>query len=242
MADEAQAAHLSRFFKTGPGEYGEGDRFLGIKVPVTRSIVKEFRRQAELEDVKQLIQSPWHEVRLAGFLLLVELYDMAKRRRGKAATLPGDDPCRHITDFYLASIDHSNNWDLVDLVAPKILGDYLLTRPGERQLLHQLAGMEGQLWHQRVAMVATWTLIRDHQYDDALQLAARFITHTHDLMHKASGWMLREIGKRGGMDVLTGFLDRHAHEMPRTMLRYSIEQLPEPTRQYYLKRKQTVNN
>lgn len=237
LADEAQAAHLSRFFKTGPGEYGEGDRFLGIRAPVTRSIVKEYRRQVDLEDVSQLIASPWHEIRLAGFLLLVELYAAARRSERTRRQHPAYGSCREIVDFYLASLERGNNWDLVDMVAPKILGDYLLSRPEERSLLHQLAEMEGQLWHQRVAMVATWALIRDHEYDDALRLAARFLTHPHDLMHKASGWMLREIGKRGGSDLLTGFLDRHAAHMPRTMLRYSIEQLPEPRRQHYLRLK-----
>lgn len=233
MADPEQAAHLARFFKTAPGEYGEGDRFLGIRVPQTRAIVKGFRAQAEMADVERLIGSPWHEIRLAGFLLLVELYNAASRPRRKASGAMQPQP-RHIVDFYLSVIGRGNNWDLVDLVAPKILGDYLVTRPEERGILHELAETEGRLWHQRVAMVANWTLIRDHQYDDALRLAERFLDHPHDLMHKASGWMLREIGKRGGTGLLLAFLDRHAAQMPRTMLRYAIEQLPEPVRQHYL--------
>ena len=228
LADEQQATHLMRFFKTGPGEYGEGDRFLGLRVPQTRALVKEFRSQAGMADIPPLLDSPWHEVRLAGFLLLIELYQQAKKRRDNTMLC-------HIVDFYLSAIEHGNNWDLVDVVAPKILGDYLLDRPEERHLLYQLAAMDGRLWHQRVAMVATWTMISGGAYDDALRLAEGFLTHRHDLMHKASGWMMREIGKRGGMTYLLDFLDRHAPHMPRTMLRYAIERLSPEQRQYYMK-------
>lgn len=228
LADEKQAAHLMRFFKTGPGEYGEGDSFLGLRVPQTRALVKEFRPQADMADIPPLLDSPRHEVRLAGFLLLIELYKQAKKRRD-------DVMLCHIVDFYLSVIGRGNNWDLVDLVAPKILGAYLLDRPDERHLLYQLAAMDGRLWHQRVAMVATWTMIAGGEFDDALNLAEGFLTHRHDLMHKASGWMLREIGKRGGMARLLDFLDRHAPHMPRTMLRYAIERLSPEQRQYYMK-------
>ncbi len=221
MADPAEAAHLGRFFKTGKGEYGEGDRFLGIRVPITRSIVKEYRRQTDLEDIKPLLVSAWHEVRLAGFLLLIEIY---RKSRDK----------RFIVDFYLSVLDRGNNWDLVDMVAPKILGDWLTSHPEERGLLYELAAMEGWLWHQRVAVVTCWTIIRSHDYDDTLRLCELMLTHPHDLIHKASGWMLREVGKRGGMSEMLGFLDRNAAKMPRTMLRYSIEKLPEESRKHYL--------
>ena len=221
MGDAVQAAHLCRFFKTGKGEYGEGDRFLGIRVPATRSIVREFRQEVEIADIDRLLMSGWHEIRLAGFLLLVEI---SKRSKDK----------RPVVDYYLSVIDRGNNWDLVDLVAPKILGEWLLAHPRERSLLYELAGMDGSLWHQRVAVVACWTLIRGGEFGDTLRLAELLMGHKHDLIHKATGWMLREVGKRGGMPELLLFLDRHAARMPRTMLRYSIEKLSMEERARYM--------
>lgn len=231
-ADAGQQKILSRFFKTGPGEYGEGDRFHGVRVPEVRNAVKQYRHQSGIDDVRILIGSDYHEERLAGFLLLVEMYK-------KACKTGNQDEIRFIVDFYLSAIDRGNNWDLVDLVAPKILGEYIAANPAESYILHDLAAMEENLWHQRVAMVSTWTLIRDGKYEEALTLAEKFLPHKHDLMHKASGWMLREIGKRGGMDRLLAFLDRFAGVMPRTMLRYSIEKLPEHLRKHYMAVKQT---
>ncbi len=221
MGDAVQAAHLCRFFKTGKGEYGEGDRFLGIRVPATRSIVREFRKEVEIADIDRLLMSGWHEIRLAGFLLLVELFKRSKDKRP-------------VVDYYLSVIDRGNNWDLVDLVAPKILGEWLLAHPRERSLLYELAGMDGSLWHQRVAVVACWTLIRGGEFGDTLRLAELLMGHKHDLIHKATGWMLREVGKRGGMPELLSFLDRHAARMPRTMLRYSIEKLSMEERARYM--------
>lgn len=221
MGDAVQAAHLCRFFKTGKGEYGEGDRFLGIRVPATRSIVREFRQEVEIADIDRLLMSGWHEIRLAGFLLLVEIFKRSKDKRP-------------VVDYYLSVIDRGNNWDLVDLVAPKILGEWLLAHPRERSLLYELAGMDGSLWHQRVAVVACWTLIRGGEFGDTLRLAELLMGHKHDLIHKATGWMLREVGKRGGMPELLLFLDRHAARMPRTMLRYSIEKLSMEERARYM--------
>lgn len=228
MRDEAQAQHLMRFFKCGKGEYGEGDRFLGIKVPQTRAIVKEFRNSVELVDAVSLLASPWHEIRLAGFLLMVELYKAAKKN--------SDEKAREVVDCYLASIDRANNWDLVDLSAPYILGDRLVSHPEERDILDKLSGMEERLWHQRVAIVANWMLIRNGEFQDTFRIAERYLTHTHDLIHKATGWMLREVGKHGGEKELCAFLDRHARSMPRTVLRYAIERFPEPLRQHYMKK------
>ncbi|MDE5935285.1 MAG: DNA alkylation repair protein [Muribaculaceae bacterium] len=225
--DEAQARHLSRFFKTGPGQYGEGDCFLGVRVPETRRIVSEYKGRVSIDDVRMLTDSRYHEVRLAGFLCLIDIYNAMKRQHGD---------CRGVVDLYLSLLDRGNNWDLVDVIAPKILGDYLVTHADERGLLYELAAMEGRLWHQRVAMVSCWTLIREGEYDDALRLAEGFLNHKHDLMHKAVGWMLREVGKRGGEDELYGFLDRYAKEMPRTMLRYAIEKLSSADRARYMKR------
>lgn len=228
LANDAESAHLARFFKTGPGEYGEGDLFLGIHVPVTRAIVKEYmksrRDEIGIDTVRALTANPHHEIRLAGFLFLIEIYNRATDKRA-------------VAEEYLSLIEHGNNWDLVDLIAPKILGKYLLDRPAERHILYTLAARDGDLWHQRVAMVSCWTLICGGDYADTLRLAEHFIPHPHPLMHKASGWMLREMGKRGGLPELLGFLEVHAAEMPRTMLRYSLEKLPAEQREYYMQMK-----
>lgn len=229
MRDDAQAAHLMRFFKCGKGEYGEGDRFLGLRVPQTRTLVKEYRDRVLLDDCRELVASPWHEVRLAGFLLMVELYRQRKKRSEASA--------REVVDCYLSSIDRANNWDLVDLSAAYILGDWLVAHPQQREILDRLSDMEGKLWHQRVAMVATWMLIREGEFADTFRIAEKYLTHRHDLIHKATGWMLREVGKRGGDRALCDFLDRHASVMPRTMLRYAIEKFPEPKRRHYLAQK-----
>lgn len=232
LRNEDEARHLAHFFKTGEGQYGHGDKFLGIKVPVTRSIVKEFRAACDITDCKTLIQSEWHEIRLAGFLLLIELYSKAK----KAGDLRR---AAEIVTLYLNNLDRGNNWDLVDLVAPKILGDWLVTHPDEREELDRLASMDGFLWHQRVAIVATFALIRAGEYDDTLRIADLLLDHKHDLIHKAVGWMLREMGKRGGYNLLIGYLDRNTTQMPRTALRYAIERLPETLRRYYMQKPPT---
>lgn len=227
LANEAEAVNLMRFFKTAPGQYGEGDRFLGIRVPTTRAMVKQYRHAVDIEDVSLLLASDYHEIRLAGFLLLIELYNQAKKRKDV------DRQHEHI-QFYLANLERGNNWDLVDLVAPKLLGDWLIDRPHLRPILDRLAAQEGHLWQQRVAVVASHALIRHGQFDDTLRIIETLMHHPHDLIHKACGWMLREVGKHGGRDRLIGFLDRYASIMPRTMLRYSIEHFPHPLRVHYM--------
>lgn len=227
LRDDEQARHLMRFFKTAPGEYGEGDQFLGLRAPVTRAAVRLFRSEVAITDIEPLLASPWHEVRLCGFLLLIELY--AKARKSKSQIR-----MQQILEFYLRHLDRGNNWDLVDMVAPKILGDYLVHNPGESDILYRLAARTDNLWYQRVSIVCTWTLIRAGVYVHTLRLAELFMTHEHDLMHKATGWMLREVGKRGGKDELLDFLDNYAAVMPRTALRYAIEHLPESERRYYM--------
>lgn len=224
LADADRAAILQRFFKTGPGQYGEGDRFLGVVVPATRAVVRNHRHEAQITDVDALTASPWHEIRLAGFLMLIEIY-----RRQKT-----DDNRRAAVDFYLSILDRGNNWDLVDLVAPKILGDWIVRNPSEAAILDELAAMDGHLWHQRVAIVATMAPVRKGRHDDTLRIAGKLLDHPHDLIHKATGWLLREVGKHGGMELLLEFLDNHAAEMPRTMLRYAIERLPDTQRRHYL--------
>ena len=230
MGDEKQAAHLMRFFKCAPGEYGYGDRFLGLKVPQTRSLVKVCKSLVSVEDAVDLVKSDWHEVRLAGFLFLIELYKKAVKAKDKQTV-------ENIVNAYIDHIPYGNNWDLVDLVAPKILGEYLVDHPEKRNILDDFSKMSDSLWHQRVAIVATWTLICNGIYEDVMRISKRYLNHSHDLIHKASGWMLREMGKRGGEKELKSFLDCYAVSMPRTMLRYAIERFPEQERQYYLKEK-----
>lgn len=226
LQNDNEAENLMRFFKTGKGEYGEGDKFLGIRVPVTRSIVKEYKKMVECADILPLFDSCYHEVRLAGFLLLVELYKSAKRQRNEAMT-------EYIVDLYLSKIERGNNWDLVDLVAPKILGDRLMSNPSQRGILDELADVQS-IWHQRVAVVSNWTLIREHDFDYTFRIVKKLLYHPHDLIQKANGWMLREVGKRGGADRLKAFLEEYAPTMPRTTLRYSIERFPEQERKHYL--------
>ncbi len=230
MGDDAKAKHLMRFFKCAPGQYGFGDKFLGIKVPETRSIVKECRNLVNKEDAVDLVKSEWHEVRLAGFLFLIELFKKGEKTKSNTEI-------EEILNSYIELIPYGNNWDLVDLVAPKILGEYLILHPEKSIILDELSKRSDSLWHQRVAIVATWTLICNGMYDDTLRIAQHYLNHSHDLIHKASGWMLREVGKRGGEEELRNFLDRYATLMPRTMLRYSIERFPEQDRLYYLKLK-----
>ncbi len=228
MGNEAQSRHLMRFFKCAPGQYGYGDKFLGIKVPETRSLVKECRSLVALDDAVCLVKSEWHEVRFAGFLFIIEIYKRAVKAKSKKEI-------DEIVATYIDLITYGNNWDLVDLVAPKILGHYLVTHPEKRLILDSLSQRSDSLWHQRVAIVTTLTLICNGIYEDTLRLAHKYLNHSHDLIHKASGWMLREMGKRGGEEQLKEFLDLYAAKMPRTMLRYSIERFPEQERQYYLK-------
>lgn len=211
---------LQWFFKTGPGEYGEGDVFIGVKVPKLRALVKEFW-QADERVVRRLLNSRIHEERALALFMLVKQFE-----KGSEA-----DRAR-IYRLYLASTDRINNWDLVDLSAPNIVGGYLLTR--SRRPLYRLVRSRS-LWERRVAMLATFAFIRRGDFDDALAIAERLLGDRHDLIHKAAGWMLREIGKRDA-GVLEAFLERHAKVMPRTMLRYAIEKFPEVKRQRYLKR------
>lgn len=216
-SDEEKKVILPRFFKTGKGEYGEGDKFLGVTVPNTRKVAKEYA-SVSWEVIEALLESEWHECRLCGLLILVCKY--------KEST---EDTVR----FYLSHTKGINNWDLVDLSAPYILGRYL-TLQEDRSVLYALAASEN-IWEQRIAIVATLALIRDNQFGDTLKLAAMFIDTQYDLIQKAVGWMLREVGKRDEQ-VLTDFLDRHCRQMPRTMLRYSIEKFSPARRAHYMRR------
>lgn len=239
MRDERQARHLMRFFKTGKGEYGEGDRFLGLRVPQTRLVVKEARRKVTLAEIEKLLYSDWHEVRLAGFLLLVEeMHAALPRRKGDSEAKRRDE----LAAFYLRHARQANNWDLVDLSCPKIIGEWLLYPSAsgalpDRSILDRLVASDN-LWEQRIGIVSNWRLIREGQIADTLRLAEKLLSHPHDLLHKATGWMLREVGKKD-IEALTGFLEAHYAEMPRTALRYAIEHLDEPAHQYWLHREPT---
>ena len=218
-----KAAHLSRFFKTGPGQYGEGDRFLGVVVPQTRSIAKA-NKAMPLDELQRLLDSPWHEARLCALLVLVYRFQDKKTPEAEREKM---------YRFYLKNTRRCNNWDLVDLSCRDIVGEYLVNR--DRSVLYELAASDN-LWEQRISIVCTWAFIRRSDFTDTLALAERLMTHKHDLMHKAVGWMLREVGKRD-RDTLTDFLERYATQLPRTALRYAIEHYPEDRRQYFLKMK-----
>ena len=221
-ADPTQVDGLSRFFKTGPGQYGEGDRFLGIKVPVTREVVKRCWREAGFRELEECLSSPYHEARLAGLLALVERFSHARR-----------DPAlrQACVDFYLSHTERINNWDLVDLSCYPLLGEWLLDN--ERSLLYDLARNGKSIWEQRIGIVSTMTFIRHGQLEDTFAIADILLDHPHDLIHKAVGWLLREAGKRD-KSALEAFLLPRYRRMPRTMLRYAIEKFPEEERQKYL--------
>ena len=267
LRNEEQRQVLMRFFKTGRGEYGEGDEFLGLKVPQTREVARA-AKDMPLSEVPLLLQSRWHEVRLCGLLILVSRFERLATKRlttDAAAVRQRDD----ILTLYLQHAEQANNWDLVDLSAPKILGHWLLlptllgpTPPApfektgamkvpalpkreepvadlrldyKRQVLDELAE-SGNLWRQRMSIVCTWKTSQQGDASWCLRYAEKHLHHPHDLMHKAVGWMLREMGKRVSMDLLRAFLREHVHEMPRTTLRYAIEKMTEAERREWMSR------
>ena len=222
LRDEAQAAHLARFFKTGPGEYGEGDRFLGIKVPVTRSVVKEHWKGCSWDDLAECLASEWHEVRLAGLLALVQRFHHAKK-----------DPAEQqkCVDFYLNHLSAVNNWDLVDLSCYEILGTWYLTH--DAAPLYTLAREGKTIWEQRIGIVSTMQFLRHGRLDDTYAIADILLHHQHDLIHKAVGWLLREAGKRD-KNRLRRYLASRIQSMPRTTLRYAIERFSPAERAAFL--------
>jgi len=218
LANPEKARVLSGFFKTGKGQYGEGDIFLGVVVPLQRSIARKYAALS-LRDVSILLSGRIHEHRLVALFILVNSYKKADEE-GK----------REIVDFYLGHTKHINNWDLVDLSAPNIPGDYL--RDKDRGILYRLAGSES-LWERRIAIMATFAFIKDNDFADTLRISKLLLHDGHDLIQKAVGWMLREVGKRDRHSE-EDFLDRHYRVMPRTMLRYAIERFEEKKRRSYL--------
>lgn len=241
LRNEEQRRVLMGFFKTAPGEYGYGDEFLGLKVPQTREVVKAAGVDFPLVEVPELLMNRWHEVRLCGFLILVDKFE-------KLATRRLENDCEaiakrdEIVNMYLQYAEQANNWDLVDLSVPKMLGHWLLLpsylgdKDYKLKVLDELA-QSTCLWKQRMSIVCTWKTSQMGDPSWCLRYAETHLHHPHDLMHKAVGWMLREMGKRCSMDLLLEFLRQHSHEMPRTMLRYAIEKMPEDERKYWMRKR-----
>lgn len=242
--DEEQREILMRFFKTGKGEYGYGDEFLGLKVPQTREVVKAFANDISLDEIPALLMNRWHEVRLCGFLILVDKFEKQAKKRlenDEAAVRHRDE----IVEMYLKYAEQANNWDLVDLSVHKIIGHWLLLptflggseiglhHDYKLKVLDSLADSRN-LWLQRMSIVCSWKTSQQGDPSYCLRYAEKHLHHEHDLMHKAVGWMLREMGKRVNMDLLRDFLAQHAHEMPRTTLRYAIEKMDEDERKMWM--------
>ncbi|MCQ2147715.1 MAG: DNA alkylation repair protein [Bacteroidales bacterium] len=224
--DDSQVEGLSRFFKTGPGQYGEGDKFLGIKVPVTREVISKVWDKVSISDIDECISNEYHEVRLASLLCLVKIFKKAKK-----------DPIRQkeIVDYYLSRTQYINNWDLVDLSCYEIVGSYLLDKK-DRSILYSLATCGKTIWEQRIGIVSTMALLRDGQLDDTYAIADIFLDKPaplHDLLQKAVGWLLREAGKRDE-NRLKEYLSKRYKTMPRTMLRYAIEKLSLEDKKYFM--------
>jgi 3-methyladenine DNA glycosylase AlkD len=219
MGDPQRAAGMSRYFKTGPGQYGEGDVFVGVTTPQMRALVKEFWRDTPWDAVPELLASRVHEVRSAGLAIWVKRFEKG-----------AEDEREAIYKSYLAHAARINNWDLVDISAPGIVGAHLLERP--RDILRKLA-MSPLLWERRIAIIATLTFIRKGDFADTLAIAELLQPDREDLIHKATGWMLREVGKKDGA-ALEAFLTKHAAVLPRTTLRYAIERMDETARQRWL--------
>ena len=226
-SNKEQAEQLARFFKTKPGEYGEGDIFLGIKVPLQRKIAKDAEKRLSVEETLDLLNSKIHDERMVALLVLIEKYEKAKKSNNEKEKT-------NIFNFYLknAKLNNINNWDLVDLSAPKIIGDFLLDKKQAREVLYKLARSEN-LWEKRIAIISTFAFIRQRDFQDALKISELLLKDKHDLIHKAVGWMLREIGKKDER-LLRKFLKENYHNLPRTTLRYAIEKFDEDERKGWL--------
>ncbi len=218
-----KAAFLPSFFQAYPGGYGEGDRFIGVVVPDQRKVSRKYYRAISLTELVDLIQSEVHEHRLTAIFILVLKYEKSRTEKDKKA----------LVDFYLSNLSYINNWDLVDSSAYKILGNFLFDR--DRNLLYRLAA-SGKLWQQRTAIIATYYFIKHKDYEDTLKISDLFLSHDHDLIHKAVGWMLREVGNRD-FEVEYNYLESRYRQMPRTMLRYAIEKFEPGLRKKFLEGK-----
>ena len=218
LSNPKQAKIFQRFFKTGKGEYGEGDIFLGISVPMQRKTAVKFK-QLPIKDLQALLNSAIHEHRMIALFILIKQYEKANQQEKKT-----------IFYFYLKNTRNINNWDLVDISAPKIIGDYLLDKP--RDILYRLCKSKN-LWEKRIAILATMAFVKNNEFEDTLKISEALLCDEHDLIHKAVGWMLREVGKKN-QKIEEKFLKKHYARMPRTMLRYSIEKFDEKKRKFYM--------
>lgn len=219
LANKQQSLILQRFFKTGKGEYGHGDIFLGIKVPETRKLADRYWQELTIDEVQELLNSKIHEKRLLALLILINKYNSSDETTKEK-----------FFNFYLSNKANINNWDLIDLSAPHIVGDFLLNK--DRKILYQLAKSK-DLWERRISILSTYKFIKNNQFDDTLKISETLLKDKHDLIHKAAGWMLREVGKKS-QEAEEEFLKKHHKKMPRTMLRYAIEKFPEEKRKAYL--------
>lgn len=232
MADASRAEQIMRFFKTNPGQYGEGDRFIGLTNPRVRAFVREVKNSTPLSELSALVKSPWHEARLCALLIMVELYLKAMRKGDRSAM-------EEIFKAYIEAHPYINNWDLVDLSAIKIVGNHEALNP-EVTLLHEWINPQGHsLWQQRIAMVSTWMLIRKDRADVCFRRAEALLSSPHDLLHKAAGWMLREAWKKGYTQEVRAFLEKNVGCMPAIMLSYTCEKMTaEERHDWQQKRKQ----
>lgn len=228
IANNDDAIFLQRFFKTGKGEYGEGDKFLGIRNPATRKVAKKYYKQITNKELQDLLSSQWHEIRLCALVMmnyLMESKIISQNRKDQ------------LYELYLSNIDTSiNNWDLVDISAPHVVGEYLINN-SDKSILQKLA--QGSLWQKRVAIISTFAFIRENDLGDATLLCQKLMYEEHDLLHKAVGWTMREIGKKD-KDILLKMLDENAAYMPRTALRYSLEKLTSEEKKYYMNMKNSA--
>ncbi|MDR1497634.1 MAG: DNA alkylation repair protein [Puniceicoccales bacterium] len=222
VSDPERAATQQCYFKTGKGQYAEGDVMLGVTTPLVKKIVKE-TSPLSFAEIQTLLDSRYHEARMVGLQLLVKQFQKTQDENGQ----------QKVFDFYLKNARKANNWDLVDASCPKIVGAWLLDKT-DRSVLYHMAKSDN-LWEQRIAIVATWMFIKHGQLDDTLHIAEKLLSHKHDLIHKATGWMLREVGKKNKA-VLIGFLDVHRSKMPRTMLRYAIERFSAAERSHFMRK------
>ena len=218
LEDPVIAEHSKRFFKTGAGEYGEGDKFLGIRVPAIRKLINQYQ-EISLEEINIILESEYHEERLFALLMLVKIFTKGNEKKKT-----------QIYNLYLQNTKHINNWDLVDSSASQIVGDYLENR--DKKILYELAESQN-LWERRISIISTFHLIRNNHFSDILNIAKILKQDKEDLIHKAVGWMLREVGNRN-IEIEKNYLKRHYKNMPRTMLRYAIEKFPETERKAYL--------
>ena len=226
VASSKRAEGFQRFFKAGPGDYAEGDQFIGVTVPDQRKIAKQFR-DLPREEIDSLLADPLHEYRLTAIFMVVGQFERSKNREDHKSWV----------DYLVSRTEYINNWDLVDSCAYQVIGAYLV-HERDRSLLDELVA-SSNLWKQRMAVVANKALIKQQEFGPIQKIAKKLLSHKHDLIHKAIGWMLREMGEQD-LSVLLGFLDTHATKMPRTMLRYAIEKLPDAKRQEYLAMKKTI--